>query len=90
MDMTERIDRVAIKWAGVLHTAERPRRHHDVIHEMAKLGFGPECMHVQGFVTDTGRFVGRNEAMEIATAAGQIIRRTGGEGSKRLFSEDLW
>lgn len=86
----ERIDRVAIKWAGVVHTAEQPRRHHDVIHEMAKLGFGPECMHDQGFVTDTGRFVDRKEAYLIAGRAGQIKENSHASMTHGLFSEDVW
>lgn len=86
--MSDRIDRVAIKYAGLVHSAEQPRRHHHVIHEMAKRGLGPECMHNQGFVTDKGHFVDRHEAMIIAKAAGQLIRNTG--PLDELFSEDLW
>lgn len=42
----------------------------------------------QGFVTNTGRFVGRVEALAIAKQAGQAIKKN---GSKRyLYSEDLW
>lgn len=84
----ERIAAVAIKWRGMLHTAQPPRRHHHVIREMAQRGFGPECMHGQGFVTDRGRFVDRKEGMNIARAAGQLIRITGSPDT--LFSEDLW
>lgn len=42
----------------------------------------------QGFTTNTGRFVGREEAVEIATAAQQLIRKT--EPPSQLFSEDVW
>lgn len=45
--------------------------------------------HEQGFVTDRGRFVGREEALAIATAAGQIQYRCGGDDI-RLYSENLW
>lgn len=86
--MTERIHSVAIKARGMLHVAEAPRRHHDVIREMAARGFGPEEMRDQGFVTDMGRFVDRTEALQIALAAGQVIRRTG--SGNILFSEDVW
>lgn len=86
--MSESIDRVAIKWKGICHTAEPPRRHHDVIREMAKRNFGPECMHNQGFMTDRGRFVDRKEALEIATKANQIKIKT--SPKDKLFSEDLW
>jgi hypothetical protein len=41
--------------------------------------------HEQGFLTNTNRFVGREEAAQIAFAAGQIKEQT-----TRLFSEDLY
>lgn len=41
--------------------------------------------HIQGFLTNTNRFVSREEAAEIAFAAGQIKEQT-----TRLFSEDLY
>ena len=86
--MSERIDRAAIKWKGVVHTVPRPGRHHTVIHEMAERGFGPECMGNQGFVTDKGEFVDRFVACRIAYRAGQIIQKTG--PINILFSEDMW
>jgi hypothetical protein len=42
----------------------------------------------QAFVTNTGRFVSREEALAIAKAAGQYIRKTGNQ--HHLFSEELW
>jgi len=84
----ERIEQAAIKHAGLIHTVPRPGRHHDVIREMAKRGFGPDCMHNQGFVTDMGRFVGREDALAIAQQANQLIRKAGPDNE--LFSEDLW
>jgi len=90
----ERIDRAAIKHAdGTVFTVPRPGRHHTVIAHMREQGKpfrDPKFQqrHVQGFVTDTGRFVDRKEACAIARAAGQLIRKTG--GSKTLYSEDVW
>lgn len=40
----------------------------------------------QGFMTDTGRFVSRDEAVEIAKKAGQLRE---GYSKTRLISEDL-
>lgn len=85
---------VAIRHAGIIHTAPRPKRHHDVIHKMSAAGLPASAMHDQGFVTSAGRFVDRKEAVKIAIAAGQLKR----EGSiviktspaGLLFSEDLW
>lgn len=42
----------------------------------------------QGFVLGDGTFVDRFEALAIARANGQLIRKT--EPADRLFSEDLW
>jgi hypothetical protein len=69
------------------------RRHHNCISIFAKMvGFpydenGLKLMNTeeQGFLTNTDRFVSREEAAEIAFAAGQIKEQT-----TRLFSEDLY
>jgi hypothetical protein len=42
---------------------------------------------VQGFLTDTNMFVGREEAAEIAISCGQIEKTNYG---KQLYSEDLY
>lgn len=46
----------------------------------------------QGFVDQRGVFLTREEAWYVALAAGQIIRRVGGDTIKggRLFSENLY
>lgn len=46
----------------------------------------------QGFLTNKRGFVSRQEAWKIAVAAGQIIRRVGGDTSKggTLYSENLY
>lgn len=72
-------------------------RHHNCIFIFAKIvGFpydenGLRIMRteVQGFLTNTNRFVTRLKALEIAKKANQIIT---GEGSSSLglFSEDLY
>lgn len=43
----------------------------------------------QGFLTSTGRYVGRKEAADIARMAGQILRPER-QGTIDLFSEDLY
>lgn len=45
---------------------------------------------VQGFIDNRGNFHTREEAFLIATAANQIIKKTGGDKSVQLFSEDLY
>jgi|DEB19_MinimDraft_3_1074340.scaffolds.fasta_scaffold60239_1 hypothetical protein len=50
----------------------------------------------QGFVTSAGRFVGREEARQIAEAAEQLIPSEDNDGvaivrqHPQLFSEDVW
>lgn len=44
----------------------------------------------QGFLTNKGRFVSREEAMKIAKEQNQIIRLSGSPNSDILFSEDLY
>lgn len=46
----------------------------------------------QGFLTNIGRFVDRQEGWIIARDCGQIIKRVGGDTCKggTLFSENLW
>lgn len=44
---------------------------------------------VQGFLDQRGEFLTREEAHKVATEAGQIIRRVGGDDGI-LFSENLY
>lgn len=44
----------------------------------------------QGFLTNKGRFVCRDEAMKIAKEQNQVIRLSGSPNSDILFSEDLY
>ena len=46
----------------------------------------------QGFIDQRGRFLSRQEAWEVAEAAGQIARRVGGDKSNggTLYSENLY
>ncbi len=89
----ERIDCAAIKHGdGRVFSVPSPGRHHNVcslMHELNVWDRDSEEHHVQGFVTDRGRFVDREEGRLIALRAGQIIRRCGGD-QHRLYSENLW
>jgi len=70
-------------------------RHADIIHTVYILlgkrtcTNGADCTgeSEQGFVTNKGRFVDRQEAMVIARAAGQVISDI---TSDTLYSEDLY
>jgi len=78
-----------IKEAAIIHNGKiwTGKRHHNVIAEIIKhcgLSAAP-VLGEQGFVTDCGKFLGREEAAKVAFKAGQIpIQRA------ILFSEDLY
>jgi hypothetical protein len=44
----------------------------------------------QGFLTSSGRYVDREEGFTIASAAGQIIHKSGNPDTPTLYSEDMW
>ena len=77
---------------GKVYTAPRPARHSDLFKTHARIVEGilisPLAAGEQGFVTNSGRFVDREEALTIAAAAKQIIKKHG--TLSRLFTEDLW
>ena len=62
-----------------------PRHWDKIMHQSAAGKWAWE----QGFVDQHGEWLTREEAWVIAEAAGQIIRRVGGDGG-RLFSENLY
>ncbi len=76
------------------------RRHHNCISTFAQIVGFPYDQNankimrteIQGFLTNTNRFVGRKEAFKIAAQANQIIGPNKGdlENSIGLTSEDLY
>lgn len=88
----ERIVAAAIRHGELTISAPPPARHHTLMHPFYDLTLKRITPQNQGFLTNTGRYVGREEAMEIALAASQIDPENRGSGSNSadLFSEDLW
>lgn len=86
----ERIKCVAIRYPDIgVFTLPRPARHHHVMWTRLMIdGQRTTGEAEQGFLTTEGRFVGREEAFEIATRQDQIIEKYGSAGL--LFSEDMW
>ena len=81
----EKIDSAAVKWDGNILTG---RDHAEGFKKFSELSsFRANGDPVCGFVTDTGRFVTRAEAFEIAVSAGQIADDS--HASRLLVSEDL-
>lgn len=86
---------IEIACAAILHQTTiyhlpRPYRHHDIIRLMYSFNVNTKGNETkgQGFLTNTGRFVGRIEAAIIAQNANQIIVKHGPKHI--LFSEDVW
>lgn len=71
-------------------SAPPPARHHTLMHPMtdhASSRIGPDD---QGFLTSTGRYVDREEAMRIVRRSGQPHRADLSDDADTLYSEDLW
>jgi hypothetical protein len=96
----ETIETAALRVDGEVWTLPRPARHHVLIYAWGmahwRAGHGltgsggpgelPDDAE-QGFVTSTGRFVTRDDALTIALAAGQVGQLI---APGTLSSEDLW
>jgi hypothetical protein len=68
------------------------RRHHNCImtaHDLSK-GILKQKTQVQGFITNTDKFVDRKEAFQIAKKARQFLMPIVEGGTETLISEDLW
>ena len=69
------------------------RRHGDIFMQLSLLGFKPRKGYkevCQGFITDKGDFLTREQAFEHAKQCGQISSVLVGKSSCELFSEILW
>lgn len=77
------IKEAAILQSGCIFTG---RRHCDAYAQMFNSGIKP-AGDVQGFVTDDGKFLTRDEAEKHALACGQLTKPLIGS---ILTSEDLW
>lgn len=85
-----------IVWQGVRHypdyliiSALPPARHPSLMNPLHdKHGIIPSAD--QGFVTSTGRYVEREEALQIAIGSGQPMIDHPSRHHRWLFSEDLW
>lgn len=64
-------------------SAPAPARHHNLFWLLG----GPDA---HGFLTSTGRFVEREEALKIALASGQPMIDHPSRHDRLLFSEDVW
>ena len=93
--MIERITSAAVCYSGMIISMASPARHPDVVHKLHAVLEAQRAdtsfVHLleQGFVTSTGRYVGRKEAYMIAKEAGQLKDGVG-DAPPDLYSEDVW
>jgi len=72
---------------GTIYQLPQPKRHADILHMMSAQGLRAQRGD-QGFVAETGKFVCRKFAAQIAKHEGQVTDLI--NPSIGLFSEDLW
>lgn len=88
----EHIVAAALKFGEIIVSQPPPARHHTLLRGMFDIIGKNEAVPIgaddQGFLTNTGRFVDRKEAAELAVFAGQITMTKFQPNT--LFSEDLW
>jgi hypothetical protein len=87
VDDASHIVAVAMRVNGLIVSQPAPSRHFNIMNALpAKMARAIRPSD-QGFLTDTGHYVGREDALQIAKAAGQLLKPT---AHRELFSEDLW
>ena len=74
---------------GLIVSLARPARHGEITAKVVRLSrsLGVLSGGEQGFLTETGEFVDRAVAAEIAWKAGQINTPS---QPRKLYSEDIW
>lgn len=78
----------AILQNGIVYTG---KRHPDVIADMRSKGIVWNHTEIQGFVTDTGKFLNRMDALDHFIKSGQkTVSSSGLRMNVGLFSEDLY
>ena len=81
----ETIVGVAVRYKNKIYTLLAPNRHHDVIKEIHNQTGDMNIVGEQGFITNTERFLDRQDAARLAFVNGQIQIFV-----HELFSENLW
>lgn len=74
---------------GNIFVVQKPGRHHHIEHWMFSLDIAQTTLRNQGFLTNTGRWVGRKQGLRIAIAAQQLLPNKA-QPLTELYSEDLW
>lgn len=74
----------------VIVSSPPPARHHTLLHATWDTVQHALPFDDQGFITSTGRYVEREEALQIAIESGQPMIDHPSRHHRWLFSEDLW
>ncbi|ABF71317.1 p063 [Rhizobium phage 16-3] len=83
-----RIVASAVRYNGITFSMPAPARHSDILRPLYDLSETTAICCEQGFLTDTGEFLGRIGAKQLVKDMSQpTIRDT---HRTELFSEDLW
>jgi hypothetical protein len=86
--MTIKIVGVAVRVNGLTVSLLPPNRHFNVLQQMPSKFARLVKPSEQGFITNEGKFVGREEAKIIARNANQLLPTH--SPNNECFSEDLW
>lgn len=85
-----KITHVAILYENKIWSLPKPNRHHHIIKEIYDSnGIGIISKDIQGFLDSNGNFLTREEALEVARNADQLLDPKNVR-LKKLFSEDIW
>lgn len=89
------ITAAAIKFGDLVCWLPAPARHHHILRSVVANFKGRSdagyLREVQGFMTDQGEFLGREDAYAHAHNCKQLLERKPGQyNGNELFSEDLW
>jgi len=84
----ETVDQVCIRVEGKLYPASRPARHADVLHWLTANGV--KGFREQGFMSSLGRFLTREQALQLAKESRQTFMQREPIAPPKLYSEDLW
>jgi hypothetical protein len=88
-----RIISAAIKVANKhnqIYSLPKPNRHNDIRAIIAKEGINPFSGVIDGFMTDSGKFVDRYTAYKIASRANQILPESKDLPGLTLTTQHLW
>lgn len=79
----------AVKSGSVVYYADRPARHHNILHAVYDSGIQPLRRAKQGFVLSNGEWCSREVGLVIARSSGQILEHRHDHPSQ-LFSESIF